>query len=45
MFNIKTCNAISPKGLSRFAPARYEVAPDVAAPASLLAVARAGAGV
>ncbi|MCL2524319.1 MAG: phosphoglycerate dehydrogenase [Betaproteobacteria bacterium] len=61
MFKIKTYNAISPKGLERFAPARYEVGPDVAAPdaallrsqklhgeavpESLLAVARAGAGV
>ena len=61
MFNIKTYNAISPKGLERFAQGRYQVGPDIAAPdavllrshklqgeavpASLLAVARAGAGV
>ena len=61
MFKIKTYNAISPKGLNRFAPDRYEVGPDLAAPdavllrsqklhgeampESLLAVARAGAGV
>ena len=61
MFQIKTYNAISPKGLSRFDAARYAVGPDVAAPdavllrsqklhgeavpQSLLAVARAGAGV
>jgi len=61
MFNIKTYNAISPKGLERFAPGRYQVGPEIAAPEavllrshklhgeaipeSLLAVARAGAGV
>ena len=61
MFNIKTYNAISPKGLERFAPGRYQVSPEIAAPEavllrshklhgeaipeSLLAVARAGAGV
>jgi D-3-phosphoglycerate dehydrogenase len=61
MFNIKTYNAISPKGLTRFDAARYQVGPNVtapeavllrshklhgeAAPESLLAVARAGAGV
>ena len=61
MFKIKTYNAISHKGLERFAPGRYQVGPDLAAPdavllrsqklhgeampESLLAVARAGAGV
>lgn len=61
MFKIKTYNAISSKGLSRFTPAQFEVGSAVAAPdavllrshklqgepvpASLLAVARAGAGV
>jgi D-3-phosphoglycerate dehydrogenase len=61
MFKIKTYNAISPKGLERFAPARYQVGSgidqpdawllrsqklhDEAVPASLLAAARAGAGV
>jgi D-3-phosphoglycerate dehydrogenase len=61
MFKIKTYNAISPKGLERFAPARYQVGSgtdqpdawllrsqklhDEAVPKSLLAVARAGAGV
>jgi D-3-phosphoglycerate dehydrogenase len=61
MFQIKTYNTISQKGLERFAPGRYQVGPDAAAPdavllrsqklhgteppASLLAVARAGAGV
>ncbi len=61
MFTIKTYNAISSKGLSRFTPAQFEVGSAVAdpdavllrshklqgepVPASLLAVARAGAGV
>ncbi|MBK6866699.1 MAG: 3-phosphoglycerate dehydrogenase [Burkholderiales bacterium] len=61
MFKIKTYNAISPKGLERFARDKYEVgaavdAPDALllrshklhgepVPGSLLAVARAGAGV
>ncbi|MFT4193320.1 3-phosphoglycerate dehydrogenase family protein [Ottowia sp.] len=61
MFHIKTYNAISPKGLALFDPARYAVSADAAepqavllrshklhgepVPASLLAVARAGAGV
>ncbi|QTD45645.1 3-phosphoglycerate dehydrogenase family protein [Ottowia testudinis] len=61
MFKIKTYNAISPKGLARFAPDRFEVGSTITAPhaillrshklqgelvpGSLLAVARAGAGV
>ena len=61
MFKIKTYNAISVKGLERFARERYEVGSDIghpdayilrshklqgeAVPTSLLAVARAGAGV
>lgn len=61
MFKIKTYNAISSKGLERFARDKYEVGAEVAdpdvyllrshklhgqpLPASLLAVARAGAGV
>lgn len=61
MFKIKTYNAISPKGLERFARDKYEVGADVErpdayllrshklhgqpVPESLLAVARAGAGV
>ena len=61
MFQIKTYNAISPKGLVLFDGARYAVSADAAepqavllrshklhgapVPASLLAVARAGAGV
>ncbi len=61
MFKIKTYNAISPKGLERFAAERYEVGSAVGSPQayllrshklqgepvppSLLAVARAGAGV
>jgi len=61
MFKIKTYNAISPKGLSRFSPGQFEVGsavtdPDAIllrshklqgepVPDSLLAVARAGAGV
>ena len=61
MFRIKTYNAISPKGLKRFARDKFEVGgtisePDAVllrshklqgepVPASLLAVARAGAGV
>ena len=61
MFKIKTYNAISPKGLERFAAGKYQVgsateAPDAVllrsqklqgepVPDSLLAVARAGAGV
>lgn len=61
MFKIRTYNAISVKGLERFARDRYEVGSDIAhpdayllrshklqgepVPDSLLAVARAGAGV
>lgn len=61
MFKIKTYNAISPKGLERFARDKYQVGADVErpdayllrshklhgqpVPESLLAVARAGAGV
>jgi D-3-phosphoglycerate dehydrogenase len=61
MFKIKTYNAISSKGLSRFSPGQFEVGSAVAdpdavllrshklqgepVPDSLLAVARAGAGV
>jgi len=61
MFNIKTYNAISIKGLERFSRERYEVASEIghphafllrsqklhdeAIPETLLALARAGAGV
>jgi len=61
MFNIRTYNAISDKGLSRFDTAKYQVGSDVEQPdgvvlrsqklhqeplpESVLAVARAGAGV
>ncbi|WP_460226675.1 phosphoglycerate dehydrogenase [Aurantivibrio infirmus] len=61
MFKIKTYNAISDKGLSRFSPEKYQVAADLSdpdgfilrshklhgeeIPASVKAVARAGAGV
>ena len=61
MHKIRTYNAISSKGLSRFSAEKYEVASDLSdpqgfilrshklheeqVPESLLAVARAGAGV
>ncbi len=61
MFSVRTYNAISEKGLSRFDGAEYEVGPNIAEPEgivlrshkmhseslpeSVLAVARAGAGV
>lgn len=60
MFNIRTYNAISPTGLSRFDPAKYNVSAETSdptgvllrsykltaaeLPASVIAVARAGAG-
>ncbi len=61
MFKVRTYNQISPLGLNRFDPRRYQVGPEVAdpdgyilrshklhgeeVPASVVAVARAGAGV